>query len=308
MDFFSKYIGKEAIYFEKKIAKHVTIYNIKLNPDTLTVTLKPNKTPGFHFIDNEMFSVCSVIGVLSIYKNIIKALNIWDLFLIKDIDDFFETYPTLNNRIDIDQEFSERNFKHILETTKRIFVTQKIFPDICKAYRSKESEHIVKIADDIFMDHLDEYVKFPKESLNFMPDTIRDQKFFEYSEQQIKQLKDAGITPDKRSNGPAIMSYLLAGGERPDRACGKQKWSIHHIYDGKYPYPGKNETTHAVKDPRYFAQSDGLVAIHSIADGLVDECPYFAWSLRCHAYLIFLFDPDNVFDWCKKNSVIFPKV
>ena len=72
------------------------------------------------------------------------------------------------------------------------------------------------------------------------------------------------------------------------------QWSIHHVYDGKFPAPGRR-TTHAVKEGRYFTEAAGLVAIHPIADVLADEVPYFAWLLRREAFERFGFDPDDVF-------------
>jgi hypothetical protein len=87
----------------------------------------------------------------------------------------------------------------------------------------------------------------------------------------------------------------IAGGDRPQRVSPGREWSIHHIYDGKFPAPGKTETRHAVKDGRYFTEAAGLVAIHPIADALADEVPYFAWRLRREAFDRFGLDPDGVF-------------
>jgi hypothetical protein len=98
-----------------------------------------------------------------------------------------------------------------------------------------------------------------------------------------------------RSNGPAICAYKLAGGERPPRIVASRQWSVHHIYDGKFPAPGSITTAHAVKDGRYFTESAGLVAAHPVADALADEVPYFAWLLRAEAFRRFRFDPDQVF-------------
>jgi hypothetical protein len=103
-----------------------------------------------------------------------------------------------------------------------------------------------------------------------------------------------GITPDTRSNGPAICSFLLAGGIRPRREDG-QGWNIHHIYDGNFPHPKKMSTTHAVSEGQYFTEAAGLVALHPIAHAVVDEFFEFAWWLRKEAYSRFGFDPDSVF-------------
>lgn len=52
---------------------------------------------------------------------------------------------------------------------------------------------------------------------------------------------------DTRSNGPAIVTFLISGGVRPKRYGSKNSWSVHHIYSGKFPYTGKSSTLHAAK-------------------------------------------------------------
>lgn len=161
------------------------------------------------------------------------------------------------------------------------------------AFRDVSPLQIIKIAADVWSDR-DTFIRWPKQSLVFKPGAVRI-NYHNYSQQEKQRLKEAGIKPDSRSNGPAIVAFLLAGGERPKRVCQKREWSIHHIYDGKYPWHGEATTTHAVKDGRYFTEAAGLVAVHPIADALADEVPYFAWLLRFEAFLRFGFDPDNVF-------------
>jgi hypothetical protein len=51
----------------------------------------------------------------------------------------------------------------------------------------------------------------------------------------------------------------------------------------------------AVKQPRHFTQSAGLIAAHPIADALADECAAFAWRLRAEAFLRFGYDPEGAF-------------
>lgn len=106
------------------------------------------------------------------------------------------------------------------------------------------------------------------------------QKYHTYPPAAKAHLKRSGVPPDSRSNGPAVCAFKLAGGERPQRSGTNREWSVHHIYDGKFPAPGRGETTHAVRGPRYFTHSAGLVAVHPIADALADEVPYFAWLLK----------------------------
>lgn len=103
-----------------------------------------------------------------------------------------------------------------------------------------------------------------------------------------------GIYVDSRSNGPAVMSFLLAGGNRPTRS-NKQGWHIDHIYDEKFSWVTKQRSLHTVKDSRHCTQAAGLVTIHPIAEALKDGYFYFAWLLRREAFLRFNYDPDCVF-------------
>lgn len=139
-----------------------------------------------------------------------------------------------------------------------------------------------------------EYVSWPRRSLLLLPGATRETKYHQYPDGTKEQLRNAGITPDTRSNGPAICSFLLAGGVCPVRQTGKG-WNVHHIYDGKFPFGNKSTTTHAVKDGKYFTQAAGLVALHPIADAAADEFAEFAWWLRKEAFDRFGFDPDGVF-------------
>jgi len=140
----------------------------------------------------------------------------------------------------------------------------------------------------------DDFVSWPERVLLLLPGVVR-QKYHHYPENVKVQLKASGIPADGRSNGPAISAFLMAGGIRPLRATGIG-WSIHHIYDGKFPYEGKHKTTHAVKCGDYFTQAAGLVALHPLADAAADEFADFAWWLRHEAYKRFAFDPDEVFE------------
>jgi hypothetical protein len=138
------------------------------------------------------------------------------------------------------------------------------------------------------------FIRWPRQSILLLPSAARDRKYHDYPPDVKAALKRARIVPDSRSNGPAICAFLLGGGERPIRETGTG-WNIHHIYDGKFPFPGTFRTIHAVKHPEYFTHSAGLVALHPIADALADEFRDFAWWLRRQAFDRFAFDPDHVF-------------
>lgn len=158
--------------------------------------------------------------------------------------------------------------------------------------RELSPSRVIKIAEDVWSQK-DAFICWPKRALLFIPGRVRT-NYHVYTAEQKQRLRAAEIRPDSRSNGPAIMSYLLSGGVRPKRVSPGRDWSIHHIYDGKYPWPGRTMTTHAVKDGRYFTEAAGLVAVHPVADALADEVPYFTWLLRREAFLLFGFNPDNI--------------
>jgi hypothetical protein len=152
---------------------------------------------------------------------------------------------------------------------------------------------VLKVADDVW-ERRDTFLRWPTRALLLMPGTCRT-AYHQYSDELKARIREGGLRPDSRSNGPAIVAYRLAGGERPARVASGRDWTIHHIYDGQFPWPGRGAVTHAVKDGRYFTEAAGLVAAHPVADALADDVPWFAWMLRREAFLRFAFDPDQVF-------------
>lgn len=149
--------------------------------------------------------------------------------------------------------------------------------------------------------HVPSFVRFPArpallwKGCNRVATPPAKQRIHRYPDQLVRILRPLGIQLDTRSNGPAIASYKFAGGERPGRFGTTNAWSIHHLYSGKFPYIGRNDTLHAPKQGDHFTQSAGLVAIHPLADALCDEFPAFSWLLRAMAFQRFGYDPDGVF-------------
>jgi hypothetical protein len=142
--------------------------------------------------------------------------------------------------------------------------------------------------------NLDSFVKWPQRAVLWWAGCKRI-KSHEFPPQLKQAVKQAGLKFRHWSNDPAIYSYRLAGGERPKRST-YDEWSIHHIYDGKFPYPTASRASlHAAKDVSHFTQSAGLVAIHPIADALADEFAVFAWRLRAESFLRFGYDPEAAF-------------
>lgn len=148
---------------------------------------------------------------------------------------------------------------------------------------------------------LNEFVKWPKTATLLWNGATRAIKYHRYPDSikllamQMSIAADSKFRLDNRTNGPAIAAYLLAGGERPARFGSANRWTIHHIYSGKFPFPGKAVTLHAASEGMHCTQSAGLIAAHPIADQMCDEFPAFSWLLRAEAFLRFNYDPDGVF-------------
>jgi hypothetical protein len=108
-----------------------------------------------------------------------------------------------------------------------------------------------------------------------------------YSPQLVVRLETMGLKTDTRTNGPAIVSFLAAGGERP--RCNGEGWHIHHVFDGTEGSP------HAVSNGDLFTHSAGLVAAHPAAHHLAHQSGLLKWLLRREAFLRFGFDPKGDF-------------
>ena len=102
----------------------------------------------------------------------------------------------------------------------------------------------------------------------------------QYPAELLSRLRRLEIKADTRTNGPAIVSYLAAGGERPN--WGDEGWPIHHVFGG-------------TDDGSLFTQSAGLVAAHPVAHHLVHKSALLDWLLRREAFLRFGFDPNGDF-------------
>jgi hypothetical protein len=148
--------------------------------------------------------------------------------------------------------------------------------------------------------NVDDFIKWPTRAILLWSGSTRAIKYHKYPKSiqllrlQMK-LRNQNLPLDTRVNGPSAAAFIFAGGQRPVRYGSTNRWSIHHIYSGKFPYQVGGETLHAVKDGFHCTQSAGLVAIHPIADQMCDEFPAMSWYLRAIAFLKFNYDPDRVF-------------
>lgn len=150
----------------------------------------------------------------------------------------------------------------------------------------------------------DRFIEWPKIGTLLWPGCTRDggEQIHHYPAEVAERLRRLGFNePDERSNGPAIMSFLAAGGRRP--VWGKEGWPIHHIYDGTAPiignppvvHPEAHGGLHAVQGGRFFTHSSGLVAVHPVAHHLAHHSALLKWLLRREAFIRFGFDPMGVF-------------
>jgi hypothetical protein len=146
------------------------------------------------------------------------------------------------------------------------------------------------------------YFKWPKKSFVLSSEWTRKRdphrdNLYPYSQEMVGQCEKAGVPADGRSNGPAIVTYLLAGGARPMREDPPTwGWSIHHIYDGKFPAPHqRGGVLNAVNVAGEFTNSCGLVAAHPVADFVAANSRLLAWLLRWEAYRRFKYDPNKIF-------------
>jgi hypothetical protein len=171
------------------------------------------------------------------------------------------------------------------------------YADELRQVSSRAERSVLKVVGG----NLEAFVRWPKEAIllwpgcNRIPDAGMKHKYHSFPNQIRQMAKTRSICLDSRPNGPAIASFLLAGGERPERFGSSNAWSIHHLYSGKFPYCGRQLTTHSSKQGIHFTQSAGLIAAHPVADALVDEFPFFAWLLRANSFARFGYDPDHVF-------------
>ena len=178
------------------------------------------------------------------------------------------------------------------------------FADELRAIGDQPIQQVVRC----LVDNLDAFVRFPVRAVllwhgcdRVAPEGKR-QKYHSYPAFIKDAARKLAIPLDTRPNGPAIASFLFAGGERPQRFGSTNAWNIRHLYSGKFPYLGRNQSLHAQKDGNHFSQSAGLVAIHPLADALSDELPAFSWLLRAHAFQKLAYDPDHVFAECEVDA------
>jgi len=172
-----------------------------------------------------------------------------------------------------------------------------LWPDWLQCYATPET--LETSAGLALWQEKDCWFRWPKESALLKrgwtrhPDGSRT-GCYRYDTELKRRLEQKNLKPDGRNNGPAILSFLMAGGERP--VSGGEGWPIHHIYDGQARIPNtQGRILHAVREGEHFTHAGGLVALHPAAHFVVHRSELLAWLLRWEAFRRFKYDPNNVF-------------
>lgn len=188
--------------------------------------------------------------------------------------------------------------------------TPKGFLQFAKSLGTQHEPHVIRLARHVWGGG-DRFVRWPTSRRRPLLSCARCAKGETYAaEDRLRIAKAKELLGDlargqfvHASNGPAVLAFLLAGGLRPRLRGSKGRWSVHHVYDGRFPAPNRERSTHAVKNPRYFTDARGLVAVHPVADALAHEVDWFAWQLRFGAWQRFAFDPDGIFrEWLAEEG------
>ena len=81
---------------------------------------------------------------------------------------------------------------------------------------------------------LDSFVQWPQRAELLWAGCDRTAKYHDYPDVLKGLFRQQRVTCDARSNGPAIMAYLVAGGQRPKRS-GAHEWTVsgQHAADDK---------------------------------------------------------------------------
>ena len=220
------------------------------------------------------------------------------------IDDDFEAIsqlPTIDVRVAKDwSQIAERTIKLAEDMDNRTSAQEA--PHWLKAMWRDRFNVGVQSSIAIWRQR-ETYFRWPKEERIISKEWVRHKDgrkkdCYDYPTQLVDEIKSAGLRVDRRNNGPAIVSFLLAGGERPLRPFpSRWGWTIHHIYDGQHPRFQNEQVPHAINDPKLFTDSRGLVAVHPFADYIAMREPLLAWLLRWEASKRFPgFDPMRVFN------------
>jgi hypothetical protein len=137
----------------------------------------------------------------------------------------------------------------------------------------------------------DQFFCWPVIPLLLLPEVTRPGRgHHSYSDELRETFGKFKIPIDSKSNGPAVMSYLLSGGEMRFTSHDKL-WEIHHIYNRDFSFNG--EILDAVHCGNHFTDSAGLVAAHPVAHKAAHTFAYIARRLWQEANERYEYNPLN---------------
>jgi hypothetical protein len=100
----------------------------------------------------------------------------------------------------------------------------------------------------------------------------------------------------KAPRHPEKMSFQYAAGISGNWPLSSlREWPLRHIYDGRFPFEGKERSLNALQHGYHFSQTAGHVVLHPMIAHLWKRCGAIAKSLRARAFVEFGYDPDEYF-------------
>jgi hypothetical protein len=93
----------------------------------------------------------------------------------------------------------------------------------------------VNAVTELVIRNMDEFVRWPERAQLLMDGCDRSVSYHRFPSEVVQLAKRNRVALDARTNGPALVSYLLAGGTRPVRFAHTYGWPIHHLYNG-FPF------------------------------------------------------------------------
>jgi hypothetical protein len=84
-------------------------------------------------------------------------------------------------------------------------------------------------------------------------------------------------------------------------------WRLRHLYDGRFPFPGRERTLNALDDRMHFSQTAGLIALHPTLGPLWKRFGALAKALRARSFVQFGYDPENYFSSASHDRFGFVK-
>jgi hypothetical protein len=147
---------------------------------------------------------------------------------------------------------------------------------------TKYMQHIRMIGPDA--DEID-----PDQFLKVLGDVSTDDPALMELEAEDQKQPDESLPPH-----PFEVAFKLAGGSIPEPAEG-MNWTMHHLYEGRFPFEGKTASFNAPEWSFHQTQTAGLVWVHPSMESLWRDFGAIVKTLRARAWVRFGYDPDRYF-------------